>query len=227
MSNDTREQSSAEGLEGIQAVYVQLQRLEREIRQISNPEELAALEREIRCSTDALASFLLQSQLQANLDSAQQQEREAELIKSCQGKWRNEGYETVRLDSASGLKIKVCTRYYRRACDRRRKKRHKGLYAGLIVLGIHERCTPWFSAMVSSWCALLSSFEEVRQVLLEQGIVLGVKVLRRISYRYAQRARVQQQVGNWVSQQDETLSARRVVISCDGGRVRLCVRCGG
>lgn len=221
LSNDAGEQSSVEGFEGIQAVYAQLQKLEREIRQISSPEELAALEQEIRRSTDALAGFLLQSQLQANLDSAEQQEREAELIKSCQGKWRNEGYETVCLYTVSGLKLKVRTRYYRRGCDRRRKKRHKGLYAGLIVLGIHERCTPWLSAMVSSWCALLSSFEEVRQVLLEQGTVLGVKVLRRISYRYAQRARVQQQVGNWVSPQEETLSARRVVISCDGGRVRL------
>ena len=51
------------------------------------------------------------------------------------------------------------------------------MYGGLILLGIHDRCTPGLAAMVSAWSALLSSFEEVRQVLLEQGVILGVKVV--------------------------------------------------
>ena len=43
----------------------------------------------------------------------------------------------------------------------RRKGRRNGVYAGLVLLGIQEHCTPWLGALVSAWSALLSSFEEV------------------------------------------------------------------
>ena len=43
---------------------------------------------------------------------------------------------------------------------------------------------------MSAWSALLSSFAEVQQVLLEQGVKLDVKGVRRVAYRYAERARV-------------------------------------
>lgn len=88
LSNDAGELPSAAGFGDIEAVYAHLHKLEHEIRQISNPEELAALEQEIRRGTEALAGFVLQKQLQANLDGAEQREREAELIKGMRGKWR-------------------------------------------------------------------------------------------------------------------------------------------
>ena len=47
----------------------------------------------------------------------------------------------------SGLSIEVQARYYRRSCDLCPGKRHKGIYAGLILLGIHERCTPLLASM--------------------------------------------------------------------------------
>ncbi len=43
---------------------------------------------------------------------------------------------------ANGQEITVWVRYYRRRCDRRRGKGHRGVYAGVVLLGIHERCTP-------------------------------------------------------------------------------------
>ena len=134
---------------------------------------------------------------------------------------KNEGYEEVQIRTTGGFQIKVLARYYRRVCDRRKGKRHKGVYGGLVLLGIHERCTPLFGSMISGWSALLSSFEEVRQVLFEQGVELGVKVLRRLSYRYAERARIMQQVGAFSLDEGETVAGRRVVVSCDGGRIRL------
>ena len=44
-----------------------------------------------------------------------------------------------------------------------------------MLLGIHDPCTPGLAATVSAWSALLSSFAEVRQVLLEQGVKLDLK----------------------------------------------------
>jgi hypothetical protein len=95
------------------------------------------------------------------------------------------------------------------------------VYAALVLLGIHERCTPGLAATVSAWSALLSSFDEVRQVLLEQGVKMDVKVLRKLTYRYAERARVVQQTGQLPLGEDAKVTGRRVVVSSDGGRVRL------
>jgi hypothetical protein len=67
----------------------------------------------------------------------------------------------------------------------------------------------------------LSSFEEVRQVPEEQGVILGVKVIRKLTYHFADRARVLQQAGQIPLGGEENLIGRRVVVSTDGGRVRL------
>ena len=95
------------------------------------------------------------------------------------------------------------------------------MYAGLALLGIHDRCTPGLTSMVSAWAALLSSFEEVRQVLCDHGIVLDVKVISKLAYHYAQRARAVQQARQIPLNEGDSLEGRRVVISTDGGRTRL------
>jgi len=38
--------------------------------------------------------------------------------------------------------LQIQVRYYRRSCDRRKGKRYRVLYTGLIALGIHKRTTP-------------------------------------------------------------------------------------
>lgn len=206
----------------IEEVYACLRDLEQEARVVSSPEELEALEREIMGHTNRLAALLLQKQLQACLDSPEQQEEEAELIQRWPGRMKSEGYETVRILTAGGSFIQVRVRYYRRACDRRNGKRYKGVYGGLVLLGIHDdRCTPGMASRISAWSALLSSFEEVRQVVFEEGITLDVKVIRKLTYRYADRARVAQQIGQIPFGDAENLENRRVVISMDGGRIRL------
>jgi len=98
-----------------------------------------------------------QKKFQATLSSPDQIAQEKELIGTCPGRMKSEGFETVRIQLRSGDTIEVRARYYRRSCDRRKGKRYKGIYAGLVMLGIHDRCTPGLAAMVSSWSALLSS----------------------------------------------------------------------
>ncbi len=204
-----------------QAVYARLQALEQAMECVNGPEDLEALEREIRECTDRLGALVLQRRIQALVDSPEQQSKEKELIGSWPGRLRSEGYEIVRIRTMGGFWIRIRVRYYRRACHRRSGKRHKGVYAALVLLGIHERCTPGLAAMVSAWSSLLSSFDEVRQVLLEQGIKMDVKMLRKLTYRYAERARVVQQAGLLSLGEDARVAGRRVVVSLDGGRVRL------
>ena len=58
-------------------------------------------------------------------------------------------------------------------------------------------------------------------MLGDQGIHLGLKVVRRLTYRYAERARFMQQQGAFALEAGESVSGRRVVVSCDGGRLRV------
>ena len=66
---------------------------------------------------------------------------------------------------------------------------------------------------------MLSSLEAVEQVLADRGQPLDFKTIRTIAYRFATRARATQRVGNlsW----GETVAGRRVVLSTDGGRIRI------
>jgi hypothetical protein len=153
-----------------------------------------------------LTALILQKHLQASLDTPTNKDKENELVKACQGQFKSEGFIPVLVYTMSGLAIEVKARYYRRSCDRRNGKRYKGIYAGLILLGIHEHCTPLLASTVSMWSSLLCSFAEVQQVLLEQGVSFGIKVLRRIFYRYAERARLMQQAGAFVLSEGESFA---------------------
>ncbi len=221
MSDERGEADCVEVRDEKQEVYARLRGLGQGIDRVNGAEDLEALEREICGYTDRLAALVLQEHVQALVDSPEQQEKEKELIRSWPGRMRSEGVETVRIRTVGGVWIQIQVRYYRRVCHRRSGKRHKGVYAALVLLGIHERCTPRLAAAVSAWSALLSSFDEVRQVLLEQGVKMDVKVLRKLTYRYAERARVVQQAGQLSLGEDAKVDGRRVVVSSDGGRVRL------
>jgi hypothetical protein len=205
----------------IQEAYRRLEEFRHGPREISGPEALEALEREICSGTDELARLMFEPRLQQALDSEEVKEAERQFIRALPGKLKNEGQEEVRICTGSGLWIRVRVSYYRRRCDRRNKKRSRGVYAGLVLLGIHERCTPLLGSRVSMLTALLSSFKEAKQVLSDQGIELGVKVIRKLAYRYGARARLVQQSAAFCLGEDLPSQGRRVVVSCDGGKVRL------
>ena len=66
---------------------------------------------------------------------------------------------------------------------------------------------------------MLGSLGEAQDVLAGRGVELDTKTRRTIAYRYAARARLVQQVESTVFK--DTVAGRRVVISSDGGRLRL------
>ena len=118
-----------------------------------------------------------------------------------------------------GHTVPVRVTYYRRKGQRRAGKHHAGVYAGLVLLGIYDRCTPALAAEVSLLAAMLGSLDEAQAVLADRGVALDTKTVRLIAYRYAARARLEQQLDTAVFK--DTVAGRRVVISSDGGRIRL------
>ncbi len=125
----------------------------------------------------------------------------------------------MRVRTAQGDTVPVRVTYYRRKGQRRAGKRSAGVYAGLVVLGIYDRCTPALAAEVSLFAAMLGSLQEAQDVLANRGVALDTKTIRTIAYRYAARARLMQQVEHTAF--EDTVAGRRVVISSDGGRLRL------
>src|SRR5215471_17603676 len=66
---------------------------------------------------------------------------------------------------------------------------------------------------------MLGSLHEAHDVLANRGVELDTKTVRLIAYRYAARARLAQQIDT--AGFEDTVAGRRVVISSDGGRLRL------
>ncbi len=205
--------------QAIQEVLDNLHQMQPTPQLVTNPEEFEALERDIRQHTDHLGSLLVGHHLQQSLDADALQAEQDLLVSQWPKALKNDGRVTVWVRTAQGLAVPVWVTYYRRKGPRRAGKRYAGLYAGLVLLGIYDRCTPALAAEISLLVAMLGSLEEARDVLAHRGVELDPKTLRLITYRYAARARVEQQIESMAF--EDTVAGRRVVVSSDGGRIRL------
>src|SRR2546430_1599352 len=203
----------------IQEVLNELRQMQQTPQLVTSPEELEALEREIRQRTDRLGSLLVGHHIQQALDSAALQAEQERLVNQWPKALKSDGQVKVRVRTAQGYTVPVRVIYYRRKGERRAGKRSAGVYAGLVVLGIYDRCTPALASEVSLLAAMLGSLREAQDVLANRGIALDTKAVRRIASRYAARARLVQQAENVAF--EDTVAGRRVVISSDGGRIRL------
>jgi hypothetical protein len=203
----------------IQEVLDELQQMQEAPRLVTSPEELEALEREIRQRTDRLGSLLVGHHLQQALDSTGLQVEQDLLVSHWPKPLKNDGRVKVWVRTAQGHRVSVWVSYYRRKGQRRAGKRYAGVYAGLVLLGIYDRCTPVLAAEVSLLAAMLGSLDEARDVLADRGVELDTKTVRLIAYRYAARARLEQQIES--TPFEDSVAGRRVVISSDGGRIRL------
>jgi hypothetical protein len=66
---------------------------------------------------------------------------------------------------------------------------------------------------------MLSSFEETSRVFNDRGICIGINTIRMVAQRFASRAKIGQHLE--ALPYTESLDQRRVVVSTDGGRVRI------
>src|SRR6266852_3936051 len=203
----------------IQEALHELHQLQQTPRLVTSPDELEALEREIRQHTDRLGSLLVGHHLQQALDSAALQAEQEQLVRQWSKPLKNDGRVKGGMRTAHGMAVSVWVTYYRRKGQRRAGKRDAGVYAGLVLLGIYDRCTPALAAEVSLLAAMLGSLDEARDVLADRGVDLEIKTMRLIAYRDAARARLDHQIETTTF--EDTVAGRRVVISSDGGRIRL------
>ena len=117
----------------IQEVLNELGQLQQTPRLVTSPEDLEALEHEMRQRTDHLGSLLVGYHLQQALDAAALQVEQERLVSQWPQSLKNDGRVQVRVRTAQGHTVPVWVTSYRRKGQRRAGKRDAGMYAGLVL----------------------------------------------------------------------------------------------
>jgi hypothetical protein len=89
----------------------------------------------------------------------------------------------------------------------------------LMLLGACDRCSPALASEVAQLAAALSSFEDARARLRQMGVEMSIRRIATIAYHFAERARRRQELDGMGI--EGSLAGKRVVVSTDGGRVRV------
>ncbi len=180
-------------------------------------EQLIERERRTKALTDRIQALATALELQRALGSPTLHEQERRLAKSSPKKMKDFGYRPVRVQFLGGQEIELMARYWCRSQTGLTKG--KGSYFGLVLLGVCDRCTPQLASEVAQLAAALSSFEDAQARLRQMGVEMSIRRIATVSYHFAQRARRQQELNGMGI--EGSLAGRRVVISMDGGRLRI------
>jgi hypothetical protein len=178
---------------------------------------LAQREREGKALTDRLQALATALEVQRALASPALHQQERTLAKASPKKMKDFGYRPVRVQFLGGLEVELMARYWCRSQARANKD--KGSYFGLTLLGVCDRTTPALASEVAQLAAALSSFEDAQARLRQMGVNMSIRRIANVAYHFAQRARSRQELEGMGI--EGSLAGRRVVISTDGGRLRV------
>jgi len=179
--------------------------------------ELAEQEREGKVLTDRLQALATARELQRALASPALHAQERALAKASPKKMKDFGYRPVTVQFLGGSEVELMARYWCRS--QARADKGKGSYFGLMLLGVCDRTTPALASEVAQLAAALSSFEDAQARLWQMGVNMSIRRIANVAYHFAQRARSRQEVDGMGI--EGSLAGKRVVVSTDGGRLRV------
>ena len=136
-----------------------------------SPAELAEREREFKRLTDQLQSLNTALQLQRTLGSEEQRKKERKCADAGGKKMKNFGFREARVRFLGGYEVKLLARYYARS--QARVEKGKGAYFGLMLLGIHDHCSPALASELAKLAAAMNSLEDARTQLAGMGVMDG------------------------------------------------------
>lgn len=147
---------------------------------------------------------------------------------------RHRGRRQTIVRFLGGARLRFSTPYLsedREGCPgRRRGVGRRGLggcgcYPVLESVGIRDQVTPALASTVARQSVRCGSFEEASEALSERGVDLDAKGVRRIALSVGHEALHQRELRKLAAAHGETFrdefAGKRVVVSADGGRVRI------
>ena len=186
---------------------------------IHDANSLEIFEKEIHKKATLLADIMSAIKLQQALGNNDLDKAERDFIKSQPKKMKNMGSRAVIVRMLGGTLVTIMATYYHQKADVKKLRGKKGFYPKLLLMGIHDKCTPALSSRASLFVTAACSFEEAKRLMgTLYGFSLGIKTIRMIAKRFAMRARTSFKAGEVPL--GEEFKGKRVVISADGGRVR-------
>jgi hypothetical protein len=182
--------------------------------------DLVRLESEMSELGRKLASLQIGMALIRSVDSPEFRQCEREFVEALPKTFHSQGTRTKTVVLPGGVTVELEVRYYHRkkhptAFDKGRR----GLFPALLLLGIESRFTPGVRMRMAKAAALLGSYEEAATMLAGEGIRVCVNVLRRVTAGMGRMLRKLTQQGALTV--SGTVAGRRIVVTMDGGRVRL------
>ncbi len=154
--------------------------------------------------------------------SAKMQAQAAKLAKSQPKTFHSQGTRPKTVQLTGGVTVTLHVTYYHRfKCPEkaRNKKANRGMFPMLILLGIANGFTAGVRQRMMKCAALLGSYEEAVQMLDDEGIRICVNTLRKVTAGMGEiLARLTKSGSVKIS---GNAAGRRIVVTTDGGRVRL------
>lgn len=196
----------------------------RELREnavVGSAAELAALERDLDGLSVRLSSLTKAMILMRSVRSQAIREQERRLIGSLPHKYHSHGIRRKVVRLPGGVQVMLNVRYFHRLKDPSKAlhKPQRGLFPALMILGISDTLTPGVRHRIAKAAALLGSYEEAAEMLADSGIHVSVNRMRGVCDHLGRKlGRLTRGGGVTVA---GNIAGRRIVVSLDGGRVRL------
>lgn len=193
----------------------------RENCRVGSAAELAVLEQRLDALAVKQASLAKAMIVVASTEDPTFRKREREFVRRLGHRYHSQGLRRKVIELPGGVQFAVHVAYFHRQRNPETvaSKPDRGLYPGLMLLGISKGLTPHVRRRMAKASALLGSYQEAAEMLADDGIVVSVNRLREVCGQIGRRlAQLTSTAGFSI---DGHAGKRRIVVSLDGGRVRL------
>ena len=188
---------------------------------VNSAAELADMERRLDVLTLKRSSLGKAMILLHSLSDQEFQQKQKQFVRQLSHKYHSQGPRRKVVHLPGGVDVTLNSTYYHRQKDpaKASRKPGRGLYPALMLLGISNGLTPHVRRRMAKASALLGSYEEAAEMLSDEGVVVSVNKLREVCGHMGRKLAQMTSAGS--VQVDGNVETRRIVVSLDGGRVRL------
>jgi hypothetical protein len=188
---------------------------------VNSAAELAAIERQLDILAVKRSSLTKAMILRRSVNNPQFQQKQREFVRQLPHKYHSQGPRRKVVHLPGGVTVPLNITYYHRQKDpaKASQKPERGLYPALMLLSISNGLTPHVRRRMAKASALLGSYEEAAEMLSDDGITVSVNKLREVCGRIGRK--LVQMTSSGSVQVEGNVKERRIVVSMDGGRVRL------